>query len=252
MSSGLNEWIRIGAPAAGAAGIATAAAAYVTFAPRSTFWGPVVIRGTTHDPPRVALTFDDGPHPSATPRILDILSELRARASFFVIGRFVQQHPQLVLRMHREGHVVANHSHDHEWGLLRGRAYWRRQLDRTDAAIQRAIGLRPRLFRPPLGVKTWPGVRAATVRHTVVMWTRRGMDGVATTSDRILGRLADRAKAGEILVLHDGVSPQSRRDPGVTVQALRPLVLALRAHGLEPVRLDELTGLEPFQKCDGA
>jgi peptidoglycan/xylan/chitin deacetylase (PgdA/CDA1 family) len=144
-----------------------------------------------------------------------------------------------------EGHVVGNHSFDHAaTGFLRGPWYWRRQLSLTAGAIERATGQRPRLFRPPVGFKTPPILWAAAREgHVTVNWTRRAFDGVTTTSQQILGRLVPHAKAGEILALHDGVGPQSRRDPRATVDAIRPLIDGLRGRGIEPVRLDELLGL---------
>jgi peptidoglycan/xylan/chitin deacetylase (PgdA/CDA1 family) len=228
------------------AGAATAGLCYPTFWPASGIWGPIVSRGATSGRPRVALTFDDGPLPGATDRILDALAELDVKASFFVIGREADRNPRLVSRIHESGHIVGNHSFDHVGlGFLHGQRFWHEQIDRTDRVIERAIGTRPVLFRPPLGAKTWMMARAART-HTVVTWSRRGMDGVATNPQRILDRIVPRARAGDIIALHDGISPQSRRDPTTTVEAIRPVVEGLRARGLEPVRLDELTGVRPY------
>ena len=229
------------------AAAATGTLAHATFNARCMWWGPVVAHGRREGPPRVALTFDDGPWPGATDRVLDILGELELKAAFFVIGRYVEQHPQLVHRMHEEGHLIGNHTYDHlGLSFLRGRKFWHDQLDRTDAAIERVTGARPRLYRPPLGMKTWISARAAAQHHTTVTWSRSAKDGLATTSDRILSRLLPRSRPGDILLLHDGVSPQSDRDPSVTVAALPTLIRGLRTRGLEPARLDEMTGLAPY------
>jgi peptidoglycan/xylan/chitin deacetylase (PgdA/CDA1 family) len=241
-----SNWIHVGLPAALTAGVLTAASSYVTFVPGCAFWGPVIARGprTSRE---VALTFDDGPHPGGSAPILDLLAELDVQATFFVVGREVQRYPQLVKRMHDEGHLVGNHSFDHRgWSFVRGRRYWQDQIDRTDEAIEGAIGVRPHLFRPPLGMKTLHSMQAAGRHHATVTWSRRALDGIATTSSRILRRLLPRARPGDILLLHDGVSPQSRRDPTATVGALRPLVTGLRDRGLEPVRLDQLLGIEAY------
>jgi peptidoglycan/xylan/chitin deacetylase (PgdA/CDA1 family) len=198
------------------------------------------------NPPRVALTFDDGPLPGATDRILDVLFKSNVKATFFVLGQPADRHPQLLRRIHDEGHIVGNHSYDHPGlGFLRGVEFWRRQMARTDEAIEREIGVVPRLFRPPLGMKTWIIARAAQT-HTVITWSRRAMDGIATTSGRILDRLVSRSQAGDIILLHDGVSPQSRRDPSGTIEAVGPLIAGLRERGIEPVRLDELTGVRAY------
>ncbi|HEY2589265.1 MAG TPA: polysaccharide deacetylase family protein [Tepidisphaeraceae bacterium] len=224
-------------------------AAWATFAPQSQLWGRIITRGPADGPSRVALTFDDGPMPGATDRILDTLADLRVKAAFFVTGREAERHPALVRRMADEGHLVANHSFDHApAGFLRGPWFWRRQIARTDAAIERATGQRPRLFRPPLGIKTPPILWAAAREgHVTVNWTRRAFDGVSTTAQQVLDRLVPHTRPGEILVLHDGVSPQSRRDPKATVEAIRPLIEGLRGRGIEPVRLDELAGAQPYR-----
>ena len=226
---------------------AASVAAYGTFMPQSQLWGRVIWRGPA-DGSHVALTFDDGPLPGATDRILDTLGELDAKAIFFVIGRYAVQHPHLVRRMHDEGHVVGNHSHDHaSCGFLRGPWFWERQLKLTDDAISQIIGSRPKLFRPPLGIKTPIMWRTATAGERVMMtWARRAFDGVTTSSQRILDRIVPHSQAGEILALHDGVGPQSRRDPRATVDAIKPLVLGLRQRGLEVVRADEMTNIQPY------
>lgn len=242
---------------AAAAGLGAAALngafAYPTFGARCAWWGPLVCRGRRDGIPRVALTFDDGPWPGATERVLDLLAELDVKTAFFVIGRYVEKHPELIARILREGHLLGNHTYDHRGdAFLRGRVYWQDQLDRTDDAIERAAGVRPGLYRPPLGMKTPISARAAAGRHTVVTWTRSGRDGLTTTSDRILRHLLPHSRPGDILLLHDGVSPQSARDPSVTVEALPPLIRGLRGLGIKPVRLDELTGLTAYRQNDRA
>ena len=237
-------------PLAVAASAAGAALAGGTFAPRSSFWGPVLSRAPKGQGQGVALTFDDGPTPGATDRVLDVLGELGVKAAFFVVGRNVQRHPMLVERMHAEGHVVANHTMDHaHFGVFRRQGYWRRQVDDTDETIRQIIGRRPALFRPPMGIKTLHITRAATASgHAIVTWTRRAFDGVATSPDRIVQRLGPTSGLGDILLLHDGVEPHAtRRDPSATVAALRPLVESLRRRNLEPRPLDEMLGVRAYQ-----
>jgi peptidoglycan/xylan/chitin deacetylase (PgdA/CDA1 family) len=234
-------------PAAVAASAAGAALAGGTFAPRSSFWGPVLSRGRGGG---LALTFDDGPTAGATDRVLDVLGELGVKAAFFVIGRNVRRHPKLVERMYAEGHVVGNHTMDHaHFGVLRRGGYWRRQVEETDETIRQVIGRRPALFRPPMGIKTLHITRAATASgHAIVTWTRRAFDGVATSPQRIVSRLAPASRPGDILLLHDGVEPNAaRRDPAATVAALRPLIASLRDRGLEPRPLDEVLRLPAYR-----
>jgi peptidoglycan/xylan/chitin deacetylase (PgdA/CDA1 family) len=235
-----------GAPAAACA--VAGALANVSIAPASHFWGPVVHRGDAGGRPRYALTFDDGPCERATPLILDTLGELNAKAAFFVIGVNAQRCPHIVRRIYDEGHVVANHSFNHShFGVMRMGWYWDRQLRETDALLESIIDVRPALFRPPMGARQLHITRAARrAGHTLVTWTRRGLDGLATTSEKIVKRLAKPTRAGDILILHDGIDPNLRRDPSATVGAVRPLIMALRERGLEPALLDELIGVAPY------
>jgi peptidoglycan/xylan/chitin deacetylase (PgdA/CDA1 family) len=249
MSLGADIFV-LGWPAALCAAAGASVLVHGTVDPRSTFWGPVVSRARPGRADGVALTFDDGPTPGATDRILDTLGELRARAAFFVIGRNARQHPKLVERMHAEGHLVCNHSLDHSHlGVFGRRGYWRKQLGETDEVIRQIIGRRPALFRPPMGIKTWHVARAAAAGgHTVVTWTRRALDGIPTSPQRIVQRLAPPSRPGDILLLHDGIEPNAlRRDPSPTVAAVRPLVEQLRRRGLEPRGLDEMLAASAYQ-----
>ena len=196
-----------------------------------------------------ALTFDDGPLEGATERILDHLQTYGAPATFFVICRLAERWPGIVRRMHDEGHVVANHTYDH-WrhAMWRGPWYWRKQIERTDGIIEQIIGRRPALFRPPLGVRTSVNMRVPrSTGHAFVMWTRRAMDGVRTTADRIEQRLLATASDGDVLLLHDGREPASRRDVTPTVVAVPRVIEAFARRGLKPIALHELLGLEPYR-----
>ncbi|HEX8324551.1 MAG TPA: polysaccharide deacetylase family protein [Tepidisphaeraceae bacterium] len=213
-----------------------------------TWLGDVYRRGRTGDG-RYALTFDDGPLPGATDAILDHLKACGAPATFFVIGRLAEQWPDVVKRMHAEGHVVANHTWDH-WrhAMWRGPWYWHRQIERTDAVIEKLIGRRPALFRPPLGVRTPVNTRVLRqTGHACVMWTRRSLDGVRTTAERIERRLVATAADGDVLVLHDGREPASRRDPTPTIDALPRVIAAFRQRGLRPAALDALLGVAAYR-----
>jgi peptidoglycan/xylan/chitin deacetylase (PgdA/CDA1 family) len=237
-------------PAAVCGAAWAAVLAHGTFAPAGSLWGPVVSRAADRTRPRVALTFDDGPTPGSTERILDVLGAAGVGAAFFVVGRNVERWPRLVERMDAEGHVVGNHTWDHShYGVFRRDEYWRRQVDRTDRLIESILGRRPAMFRPPMGIKTWHVTGAARrAGHAVVTWNRRAMDGVATDAARIIARLATPAAAGDVLLLHDGVEPNTpRRDTRATEAAVGPLVARLRDKGLEPARVDAVLGIRAYQ-----
>ncbi len=234
---------------------ATAAAALAgtgawgLFAPRSRFFGPLVWRGSTASPARVALTFDDGPHPEATPRILDELARQGTRAAFFLIGQHVEKWPAIVRRIVDEGHLVGNHSYSHSTsGGWRFTAYWENEIRRTSRVVEDAAGVRTAWFRPPFAVKQWHMHRAVRrCGHAMITFTLRGMDGLPTTPGRIVDRLVPRAGAGDILTLHDGVASFRDRPIEPTIQALRPILEGLKARGLAVAPLDELIAPAPYE-----
>lgn len=246
----MHAWFE---PVAIAASVITAsalsgAAAYGIFAPRSRLWGATITHGAAGDPPRVALSFDDGPSHPSTDQIIDLLGDLDVRATFFVIGINAEKNPDLIRRLDAAGHLIGNHSyHHHRYGVLRGRRYWQGQLQRTADLLSGILGKCPTLFRPPMGFKNPPMFAAARATgHDLVTWNRRALDGVCTTSERIVHRLVPHTRSGDILSLHDGVEPGHRRNPEATLGALRPVVTGLKQRGFQIIRLDELLGLAPY------
>jgi len=236
-----------------AAGLGTAGIAIVAramFVPQSGLLMPVLSRAADATAPRVALTFDDGPWPESTDVILDLLKQHGISATFFVIGSNAEKWPALIQRMHDEGHIVGNHSFDHHRsGSLCGLAYWRDQIRRTDEVVHSVIGLRPALFRPPMGIKTPP--LAAALResgHRTIAWSCRGLDGVTTAPANIVRNIAARIRAGEIALLHDGRDPQSQRDVRNTAAALPEIIRLTRARGLEFVSLNILLPITPYRQ----
>jgi peptidoglycan/xylan/chitin deacetylase (PgdA/CDA1 family) len=151
--------------------------------------------------------------------------------------------------MAHEGHIVANHTWSHSrLSMMRGPWYWRREIERADEAIYSIIGRRPAWFRPPMGVRT-PinmGVLRRT-NHACVMWTRRAMDGVETTADRIVQRLSHDLSDGSILLLHDGREAASNRDPRPTIDALPRVIEMINVRGLRVAPLDEMLALNPYR-----
>ena len=238
----IGWWIGTGAAAVGGL-------TWASVSPRNGLWGRVIWHGPRGDSQRVALTFDDGPTAPYTGQILDELGSLHVPATFFVIGRNLERDGELIQRAHDMGHLIGNHTWDHaHFGVMRRGEYWRRQLADTADVIERRIGRRPALFRPPMGVRIWHAMRAARATgHETVTWTRRGLDGVTTTPGKIVNRLTANTIGGDILLLHDGIEPRGRTTPAVTVTALGAVVEGLRSRGLELVRLDELLGIQGYQ-----
>jgi peptidoglycan/xylan/chitin deacetylase (PgdA/CDA1 family) len=153
--------------------------------------------------------------------------------------------------MHEDGHLIGNHSFTHShYGVVRREPYWLREIIETDEAIEHVIGLRPAMYRPPCGVKTWHTFNAMRrTGHTMITWSRRGIDGLPTTPQRIMRRFRDLGE-GEILLLHDGVEPNTAyADRSASIAVVPMLLEQLRRENLTPLRLDELLGVRAYQSA---
>jgi peptidoglycan/xylan/chitin deacetylase (PgdA/CDA1 family) len=219
---------------------AWAAVYYATYAVRSQLLGETIWRGKA-DSGAVALTFDDGPSPD-TSAVLDVLRERDLKATFFMIGRAVERHPQVARRVAAEGHEVGNHSYSHPVYLFRSASETARQLERAQAVIESATGVRPRLSRPPCGVRTRAYFRAARrLGLRTVQWDAAGFDWKDIAAREIANRVLKDVRAGSIILLHDGDSA-CREDRRRTVAALPHIVEGLNARGLCVAPLAEVLG----------
>jgi peptidoglycan-N-acetylglucosamine deacetylase len=223
-----------------AAAIAAAGlAAHGTWHRNSFVFGPVV----THlpgDEPVVSLTFDDGPNPRATPRILDVLRRERVHATFFVLGRHVERWPELVRRMALEGHQIGNHGFFHRKLHRRTPAYVRDDITRGTEAIVRASGVRPHHFRAPHGFRSpWVTPIAASLGQCTVGWSLGVWDSDRPGADVIASRAIQGMHAGSILLLHDGDGYDPEGDRMQTADALPTIIDGLRGRGFRFTTLPE-------------
>lgn len=187
----------------------------------------------------VALTFDDGPSPEHTPKVLDLLDEAGVVATFFVIGRKAEAHPELVRRIVERGHAVGVHGYVHDRLFsLRSPAFVEADLRRAVGALERITGRRPTLFRPPVGHSNAVIARAARrLGLTIVGWSVRGLDGLARArADRVAARVAPRLRDGAIVLLHDAAERDDHTPAAVA--ALPRILASLRDKNLSGVRLD--------------
>jgi peptidoglycan/xylan/chitin deacetylase (PgdA/CDA1 family) len=197
--------------------------------PRSRLLGPNFTRLPAAAAARAqfALTLDDGPDPQVTPRVLDLLDQHRARATFFCIATRAQSHPALTREIVARGHDVQNHSHAHRhhFALLGPRAL-AREVQRAQQVLADLSGLRPHCFRAPAGLRN-PFLDP--VLHDqglhLVSWTRRGFDTVAHDPQRVLQRLTRGMAAGDIVLLHDGHAQHTPQGQPVVLEVL-PRLLA--------------------------
>jgi peptidoglycan/xylan/chitin deacetylase (PgdA/CDA1 family) len=204
--------------------------------PQLRLFGPFICRGAGQQR-RVALTFDDGPDTRATPALLDLLREGGSKVAFFCVGERVAAHPELAARIVGEGHLLENHSYTHDnLTNLFSVARLRAELTQTQEIIQRATGIVPRCFRPPMGLSNPRVFRAARrLGLTVVGWSTRGLDTKLTDPEQIVARIVRRLEPGAIILLHDGNIPAER-----LVLTVKRLLDTLRALDYEVVRLDQL------------
>jgi peptidoglycan/xylan/chitin deacetylase (PgdA/CDA1 family) len=187
----------------------------------------------------VALTFDDGPHPKWTPRVLATLAKHDAKATFFLVARKAEEHPDVVRAILDAGHAVGLHSYAHDrLFALRREGRVRGDLERGIAALEKLTGSRPTLFRPPIG-HTNPVIARVVDKLdlTVVGWSAAGRDGVASANaEDVVSRVRRDLRDGAIVLLHD--SPEKGNREPAAVKAL-PLILdALAAERLDVVPLE--------------
>jgi peptidoglycan/xylan/chitin deacetylase (PgdA/CDA1 family) len=203
------------------------------------FFGPSVERGPRKR--RVYLTFDDGPNERATDAILETLASERVPAGFFMVGDHVRRHPALARRVVAEGHMAANHTHNHVKLHFAGRQRLRHQLEVAHAAIESATGQRPRAFRAPHGYRS-PFLRSAAreLGYTVFGWTFGVFDTAKPGVEEIRRRVRKRLRPGAIVLLHDGDGYDPEGDRMQTANALPGIIEDGRNAGYEFAPLSEL------------
>ncbi|MDO8950710.1 MAG: polysaccharide deacetylase family protein [Actinomycetota bacterium] len=199
---------------------------------------PMILRRMSGDRKRVvALTFDDGPWPGQTDKILDILKREQVPATFFALGVYVNRHPGLVAREIREGHDVGNHTYYHPNLTTADPKKLQREIAGTSAAIKRAGGESPKWFRPPMGLvneQSYALLKAEKIRP--VLWTVDPQDWHGDAEAwRIERVVVDSARPGSVILLHDGGGNRTE-----TTKALPGIIRALRKRGYEFVLLDGL------------
>jgi peptidoglycan-N-acetylglucosamine deacetylase len=169
-----------------------------------------------------ALTFDDGPDPELTPRVLAVLARYGVRATFNVMGRNAVRHRKLIQALVDAGHELGNHTWTHADLALQSPAATYRQLDRGLAAVERTAGVRPRFFRPPRGELTGAAVQAAArLGHDILLWSvTRGPAGVGTP-EVVAGHLAAAVGPGDVVGLHDGIGKGTFDPDGALARSLR-------------------------------
>jgi peptidoglycan/xylan/chitin deacetylase (PgdA/CDA1 family) len=207
--------------------------------------------GITNGPTRsneVALTFDDGPNVTSTLRIMKILDAAGVKGTFFEVGKAIDAEPQITRALYEHGQLLGNHTYEHDqWRWLDPRYP---ELERTQQAFRRAIGVCPAYYRPPHGDRT-PFIAHVVNDHhmRIIMWNVSAGDWAEKSARTIARRIVRDAKPGSIILLHDGLDGLPATDRTVLVRAL-PLILdGLRQRHLDPVGLDTLIGGPAYVSC---
>ncbi len=186
----------------------------------------------------IAITFDDGPNPQLTPKLLDMLKERGIKATFFVVGKNVEEYPDIVGRMALEGHEVANHSWSHPALTKLGVESFRKQMENTNEAIAKATGKRPVLMRPPYGATSASLNKRLGEQFglKVILWSVDPLDWKYRNSNRVYRSIVENTRPGSIILAHD--------IHATTVAAMPETLDALLAKGYKFVTVSELIAME--------
>ena len=236
---------------------AAAVTAYAAVNPRSELFGPMVWR--TNSPRKLAITFDDGPNPKITPELLKLLERYEARVTFFMVGRFAQECPELVREIAVHGHAIGNHTTSHANLFWSTPAQIRQQMQRCNEAIGTITGMTPKWFRPPWGMRNpWVISSATAMGMRTAFWTLLPGDWRVKPASWLIKRMEPITKRaqplsasgnnsaaghGDVLCLHDGDYRFLNADRRATVEALQYWLPRWRDLGLEFVTIDEAVNL---------
>lgn len=186
----------------------------------------------------IAMTFDDGPNAQLTPKLLDMLKGRGIKATFFVVGKNVEEYPDIVRRMAAEGHEVANHSWSHPALTKLGAEGFRKQIESTNDAIAKATGKRPVLMRPPYGATSAILNRRLSEQYglKVILWSVDPLDWKYRNSNRVFSYITQNTQPGSIILTHD--------IHATTVAAMPATLDSLLAKGYKFATVSELIAME--------
>jgi len=210
-----------------------------TFAATPEFQGKTLYQVALDDSNKaIALTFDDGPWPIYTEQVLDILQQNDIKATFFLIGQHLKNHPEIAQKVVEAGHALGNHTWNHHYHNV-PREVAAKEIEDTNALIYEVTGFKTEWFRPPGGVLT-NGLNgyAHSQNYAVAMWSSDARESSFSSSGALVNNVLSTAKPGGIVLLHDGGGNRS-----ATVQALPIIIAQLKQQGYKFVTLPELLEL---------
>jgi peptidoglycan-N-acetylglucosamine deacetylase len=215
-------------------------AGFHTMWPTSQLYGRSFV-GLPRGSRQLALTYDDGPNDPQTLRLLDILAAHNAKATFFLLGKFVEQRPAIVRAIALAGHDIGNHTWSHPYLIWASPAEVRQQIERTTKAIQDACGVTPRLFRPPYGGRR-PGTFALVRSYGMepVMWRVSTYDWEADSPEFIMRKARKGIRGGDVILMHDGGHTRIGVIRSYTLSATDYLLSEYKPQGYDFVRVSDM------------
>jgi peptidoglycan-N-acetylglucosamine deacetylase len=223
-----------------AAAAAAATVSYQSVAPTGQWYGRT-FTGLARGTKQIALTYDDGPNDPHTLKLLEILAKHNVKATFFMIGRYAQQCPEVAREVARAGHAIGNHTFTHPLLTFRSDAEIRRELSGCRAALSDAVGQHTNLFRPPFGGRRPAVLRIAReLGMEPVMWNVTGYDWTAPPASVIEHKVAKQIRGGDVILLHDGGHKEMGANRSQTVAATDQLLTSYQAGGYEFVTIPRM------------
>lgn len=189
---------------------------------------------------KIAITFDDGPHATSTPKILDLLHQYNVPATFFLVGKHLEKHPEVARKMVSAGHEIGNHTFSHSLFYVSTKNRIRDEISRTDTLLRNIDGAEPKFFRPPAGFFTKQVLDIAEqLGYKTVVGDVYPRDPHLPGKEKIVERVLQRTVAGSIIILHDGGNAR-RVDRSQTLDALSEIIPNLKNKGYEFLTLSDL------------
>jgi len=242
----LAPWLAGSAVAA-----ATVAAGYQSMAPTGQWYGRTFI-GLPRGRRQIALTYDDGPNDVHTLRLLELLARYDIHATFFLIGSYVRQRPDIARQIAAAGHPIGNHTFTHPLLIFETATQVRRELSDCRSALEDAVGHHSNLFRPPFGGRRPAVLRIARqMGFTPVMWNVTGYDWNAPPADVIERKVARQLRGGDVILLHDGGHKQMGANRSQTVIATDHLIARYKAEGYACVTIPQMMSVREKQTVMG-
>ena len=189
----------------------------------------------------MALTFDDGPNDPHTLRLLEVLARHEVKATFFFIGRYVEQRPDIAREVVKAGHVVGNHTFTHPLLIFKAESGIKTELNACHRALNDAVGEHPNLFRPPFGGRRPAVLRIArSLGFEPVMWNVTGYDWNAPSAEHIERKVTRQVRGGDVILLHDGGHKAFGADRSHTVTATDRIIARYKSEGYEFATIPEM------------